>query len=121
MTTTIDLFRHSSNAETYAAGSIIFKEGDAANIMYVVQSGEVEIRIKGILLETVGEGGIFGEMALIDDAPRSATVTAKTDVAVVPIDEKRFEFLVTQTPNFAIKIMRIMSERLRAMHNLAVE
>jgi CRP-like cAMP-binding protein len=57
---------------------------------------------------------IFGEMALIDDAPRSATAVAKTDVELVPISEKQFLFLVSQTPFFALKVMRVLARRLRA-------
>ena len=56
---------------------------------------------------------IFGEMALIDNEPRSATAVAITDVELVPISEKQFLFLVTQTPYFALKVMRILAQRLR--------
>lgn len=114
MATTVrtNLFRNATNVETYKAGDVIFRAGDDARVMYVVQSGEVEMQI-GDLREAVGEGEIFGEMALIDNAPRSATVVAKTDCTIVPIDEKRFTFLVDETPNFALTVMRAMSERLR--------
>jgi len=57
---------------------------------------------------------IFGEMALIDNEPRSATALAITDVELVPISEKQFLFLVSQTPYFALKVMRILAQRLRA-------
>ncbi|HEU5100134.1 MAG TPA: Crp/Fnr family transcriptional regulator [Roseiflexaceae bacterium] len=60
-----------------------------------------------------GPGGIVGEMALIDDRPRSATAVAATDCRLVPIDERRFTFLVQQTPMFALAVMRVMAERLR--------
>ena len=56
---------------------------------------------------------IFGEMALIDNEPRSATAVAITDVELVPISEKQFLFLVSQTPYFALKVMRILAQRLR--------
>jgi CRP-like cAMP-binding protein len=61
----------------------------------------------------LGEDEIFGEMALVDKSVRSGTARAKTNCKVVPIDEKQFEFLVQQTPLFAIKVMRVMAERLR--------
>ena len=54
-------------------------------------------------------------MALIEHAPRTATATAKTDCALVPISEKRFTFMVQQTPHFALQIMKVMAERLRRM------
>jgi CRP-like cAMP-binding protein len=65
------------------------------------------------LLETVSAYGIFGEMALIDTAPRSATAVAATDVKVVPIAEKQFLFLISNTPHFALNMMRTMARRLR--------
>ena len=58
----------------------------------------------------------MGEMALIDHGPRSATVTASTDCTLAEIDEKRFLFLVQQTPMFALSVMRLLSQRLRRMN-----
>ena len=81
--------------------------------MYVVIEGEVNVLIRGKVVETVAAGGIVGEMALIDTQPRSATVIAHTDCKLVPIDEKRFTFLVQQTPFFSLQVMRVMANRLR--------
>jgi CRP/FNR family transcriptional regulator, cyclic AMP receptor protein len=57
-----------------------------------------------------------GEMALISESPRSATVRAVRESVVIPIDERRFSFLVQQAPFFAIRVMRVMSARLKAMN-----
>ena len=73
--------------------------------MYVIRSGEVEIERDGKVVEQLGPGGIFGEMALIDRAPRAATATTKTACEVAPITEKAFLFLVHETPYFAISVM----------------
>ena len=112
---TIDLFRNVDNAQSFAAGAKIFGEGDAGDTMYVVIEGAVELHVKGKLVDELGPGGALGEMALIDSAPRSATAVAKTDCKLAPIDERRFKFLVQQTPNFALQLMRIIAERLRRM------
>ena len=83
----------------------------------MVQEGEIEIIAGDKVVETLGAGEIFGEMALVDKQPRSATAKAKTECKVVPIDENRFKFLVQQTPFFAIHVMRVMSKRIRSMIN----
>ena len=98
---------------TYAPGETIFREGDAGHEFFVIKSGAVEIRSGNRLLETLHADEIFGEMALIDDAPRSASAVAKTDVVVVPVGEKQYLFLVRHTPYFALKVMRVLAERLR--------
>ena len=97
----------------YKAGEIIFKEGEPAAEFFVIQSGEVDIQFGNRLLGTLGDLDIFGEMALIDAAPRSATAVAKTDVKIVPVGEKQFLFLVSRTPHFALNVMRTLARRLR--------
>lgn len=100
----------------YAAGEVIFEAGERGASMYLVRSGEVVIERGGKVLETLGPGGIFGEMALIDGSPRSATAKAKTDCIVAPLNEKTFLFLVHETPYFAIAVMRTLTDRLRRMN-----
>jgi CRP-like cAMP-binding protein len=98
---------------TYSSGEIIFAAGDKGDKMYVIRSGEVEIERDGKIVEKLGPGGIFGEMALIDGEPRAATAKAKTACEVAPITEKTFLFLVHETPFFAISVMRALADRLR--------
>jgi len=81
--------------------------------------GEVEIRSGNRWFETVGPNGIFGEMAIIDDSTRSATVVALTDVTVVPIQEQQFLFMVKHTPFFALRVMRVLANRLRRQNKAA--
>jgi CRP-like cAMP-binding protein len=98
---------------TYRAGDTIFTVGDEADELYIIEQGEVDIRLGNRLLATLGENAIFGEMALIDDKPRSATAVARTDVKLVPVSEKQFLFLVSHTPFFALRVMRVLAGRLR--------
>jgi len=109
------LFEHASNARSIAAGTTIFNAGDPRDDMYAVIEGEVDLFVNGELVETVGKGGIFGEMALIDKEPRTGTAVAKTDARIAVVDETRFLFLIQQTPNFALHVMRVLSDRLRRM------
>ena len=101
----------------FNAGDVIFNQGDAATELFVVQSGKVEIRLGNRLLDTLTELSIFGEMALIDRGPRSATAVALTDATLVPLGEKQFLFLVSHTPYFALNVMRALARRLRATNN----
>lgn len=114
--TTIDLFRSAEETETHPAGHVIFREGDAGHAMFAVQEGEVDLVVHGNVVETVGPGGIFGEMSLLLDGHlRSATAIAKTPCRLVPVTERRFNFLVQQTPHFALQVMRIIAGRLMRM------
>ena len=103
---------------SYKAGDVIFRRGDPADELFIVKSGKVEIRLGNRLLDTLPELSIFGEMALIDRSPRSATVVAATDTTIVPVGEKQFLFLVSRTPHFALNIMRVLTERLRSANAL---
>jgi CRP-like cAMP-binding protein len=102
----------------FPAGHRFFATGDHGEVMYVVTSGEVEILLRGRLLETVGVGSVFGEMAIIDDRERSAEAIAKTNVKVVVIDQERFLFLTRNDPHFALKVMRIITTRLRRLDDM---
>ena len=104
-----------NNIETrrVRAGGVIFREGEDADELFVIKSGYVRIQIGNRIMAELTADSIFGEMALIDDEPRSATAVAITDVELVPVSEKQFLFLVSQTPYFALKVMRILAQRLR--------
>ena len=77
----------------------------------MIQNGTVEIRLSNRVIETLSDYNIFGEMALIDAAPRSATAVAVTDVKLVPVAEKQFLFLISHTPHFALNVLRVMARR----------
>jgi CRP/FNR family transcriptional regulator, cyclic AMP receptor protein len=115
MTVTLELFKNEGEYERYRAGETLFREGDSADSMYVVLDGEVELRVNGKAFETLGPGGVLGEMALVDRAPRAASAVALTDCRLARVAEKRFLFMVRETPHFALQIMQLMAERLRRM------
>ncbi len=102
-----------AEALSFKAGDTIFREGDNALDLFVIKSGQVRIQIGNRNVAELTPESIFGEMALIDDEPRSATAIAVTDVELVAVSEKQFLFLVSQTPYFALKVMRVLAQRLR--------
>ena len=110
------LLRGTHGTETYPAGEPIFSAHDPGDRMYIVQEVEAEICLETSVVETVSAGGILGEMALIDDAPRSADAIAVSDCIVVPVDQRAFAALVSETPEFALDVMRILVRRLREMN-----
>ena len=105
--------RNEQDVRTFTAGDVVFREGEVGECMFLVLEGEVEIRRGGRVLETVGEDSVFGELALIDQAPRSATAVAARDCRLAAIGQQRFVALVQRTPFFAIDIMQVLAERLR--------
>lgn len=113
---TINTFRYESDVVSFSPGQTIFQEGEPGEVMYVVQEGEVDILVHGQLVETVGPGGVVGEMGLIDKTARSGSAVARSDCKLVPLDETRFKVYVHNTPFFAIQVMRILADRLRRMN-----
>lgn len=112
----LNLFAVEEHPRECAAGETIFQEYDMGSEMYVILEGEVELRIGSKVVETLGPGEPFGEMALIDQSPRTATAMAKTACKLAVIPEKRFLFMVQTTPHFALQIMKVMADRLRRMN-----
>ena len=110
-----ELFRHETDTLQLALGDFLFREGDKGDKMYVLLEGEVDIFLGDFVLETAGPGSLLGEMALIDDSPRTANAVAKAS-RLAQIDRRRFHFLVQQTPHFATHVMKILADRLRHMN-----
>jgi len=94
---------------------VIMKEGEAGVFMYVVLSGRVAISIKSKIVEWVGPGGVFGEMALVDQSPRAATATAETDCDLLSINRGDFLTMVKTNPVFVVSLLKAAADRLRDM------
>ena len=111
-----DLFRHEKETVNLAPGDVLFRAGDAGKDMYVLIEGALEVQVGDKVVESAIPGAMVGEMALIDDSPRTATVVATAPSKLVPINLRRFHFLVQQNPFFASHVMKVMVERLRQMN-----
>jgi len=101
--------------QTFPTGRTIMKEGDAGVSMYIVISGRIKVSIRGTVVEQVAAGGTFGEMALVDQATRSATAVADRDSLLLTINRSDFLNLVKSKPDFAISLLKTIADRLRAM------
>jgi len=100
---------------SYESGQSIVKEGQTGVLMYVVLYGHVAISVGGKIVEKLGPGGVFGEMALIDRAPRLASVIAETACTLLLIDRHGFLNLVKRSRRFAASLLTAVSERARYM------
>jgi CRP-like cAMP-binding protein len=108
------LFRNDPRLLAIRAGTAPFVEEDDPGLMYVLISGEAKILVGGQKMERLHAAAVGGEMSLVSHEPHLATAEAVTDCEFACVDEKRFNFLVTETPGFALGLMRIMAQRLWA-------
>ena len=114
--TSIELLKYADKYTSYHEGDVIFREGESGKHMYVVKAGSVELRVMDLVIETLNPGDVLGEMALLDDEPRSATAVAASDCQLVSLDREKFQYMVRQSPYFAIEVMQVMAKRLRHMN-----
>jgi CRP/FNR family transcriptional regulator, cyclic AMP receptor protein len=111
-----ELFRQETDPLQLGRGDFLFREGDSGETMYVLLEGEIEVFLGDFVLEIAEPDMLIGEMALIDDGPRTANAVAKTACRLAQIDRRRFYFLVQQHPHFATHVMKTLADRLRDMN-----
>lgn len=107
------LSRLGGERRKYMAGDVIFRVGEHGDEFFVVREGTVAIEVNDTIVERLGTSEIFGEMALVEAKPRSATVIADTDCVIVPISEKQFLSMVEYAPSFSLAVIRTLAHRLR--------
>jgi len=108
--------RYNIPLKRFSAGEVIFTQEDTGELMFVVLEGKVDSVVGDTVVESVGLHGIFGEMALIDRAPRSASAKAASATELAVISQDAFIELVRKSPVFSIYVMRQMAARLRRMN-----
>jgi CRP-like cAMP-binding protein len=110
----LGVFKAAKETRQVQSGSVIFEAGAAGDEMYGVIDGKVELRFPDGRVISIGPDETFGELAIINSSPRTATAVATEDTNLAVIDKPRFLFLVGETPNFALQVMSSMAERLGA-------
>ena len=93
------------------AGDVICKEGDTGREFFVIVEGEIEVTVKGKKVAERGEGDFVGEIALLEDTSRTATVTAKTPLRLFVLTREDFRSLVRQSPKVEQKVMQALARR----------
>jgi CRP/FNR family transcriptional regulator, cyclic AMP receptor protein len=114
-------FLHARNTQTLEPGTLLFREGDPVGPMFVVLEGSARVIVAGHVVEMAGPGTLLGEIALIDDLPRTATIVAIERCSVLPIGRPEFDLLVREKPEFARHVMKVLVQRLRRMNELFSE
>lgn len=94
-------------------GKVIVREGEPGRECFVITDGRARATIRGKGSATLRPGSFFGEMSLLDQGPRSATVTAETDMRLLVLGSREFSSLVNEVPTVAVRMMRGLAERLR--------
>jgi len=116
---------HELPRRSFRAGETIFRQGDAGGVMYVIDSGEVQIRLFGDMaqamrLQDLHAGEFFGELSMFDRRPRSASAFALTDVVVVELEHDTFKTYLSSRPEVAMSIFRTLSQRLRETNSMLI-
>lgn len=94
-------------------GKVLAREGAPGREFYEILDGKASVSIDGAEVATLGPGDFFGEMALLDQGPRVATVTASTPLEVAVLDPREFSTLIEEHPGVAQKVLKVMAQRLR--------
>jgi CRP/FNR family transcriptional regulator, cyclic AMP receptor protein len=95
------------------AGKVIAREGDRGWEFFIITEGRAKATKRGTKVASFGPGAFFGEMSLLDKGPRSATVTAETDMQLLVLSSRSFSTLIADNPSVSRKLLRGMAERLR--------
>ena len=116
----LKLLAFTSEYQTFEDGEVLVRAGDPADCAFVIMSGEVEILAKtdagNVVVGTLRDNQIFGELALLNNAPRSATLRAKNRLCVLRIADEVFLKLVTENPEVALDLMHQLSDKLARSH-----
>ena len=99
-------------------GKELCREGDIGHDCFIVVDGEAQVTINGEEIDTIGAGGFFGEMALLDGGPRVATVAAVTDMRLLVLTRPEFRTLLADMPSVSQKLLTAVGARLRQAHEL---
>ncbi|SRR6266545_3480750 len=103
------------------AGKVLVTEGDTGTEFFVVIDGKASVSKRGQKVAELGPGGFFGELALLDKAPRNATITAETPMELVVLGQREFAGLIDDVPEFAHKLLAGLARRLRQADSQSVQ
>ena len=112
----LKLFRNWKDLDEHPAETVIFREGQPVDFLYVILSGQIELTLRDVSLGIEDVGGIIGEMAIFQPATRSATATSTSDVKLARLNRKQINELMSESTEFSLHVMSVLANRLRAVN-----
>jgi len=106
-------FRNPKESVSLQPGEVLFRQGDPGDSMFAVIEGELDVLVDDVVVDHIAAGRIFGEVALVEHSPRTATMVASSPCVIAKVDQRQFMFMVHETPTFALDVMKELIERLR--------
>ena len=111
----LEMFQDWTSISEISAGEIIFRENEPADQFFVILSGSVQLTLHGEALTTEGEGGVIGEMTMIESAGNSTTAEALTDVRLASLDRQQLHRIIEDDSEFSLHVMEVLANRLRSV------
>lgn len=116
--TSLEYLEDYGQERTYSPGEVIIREGSPGDSMFAILAGIVELTVKDRLVDMLEPGEVFGEMAMLDGKPRSASATATTACRVIRVDRAGFDRLAAERSDFVVFLLRTMSDRIRRLNGI---
>ena len=110
----LELVLRTTTEVRFPAGQVLTEEGKAGHEFIVVVEGTAKVDVGGRQVATLGPGDFFGEVALLDNGPRTATVTAETDMVADVMNQREFDSIITSAPDVAKSMLVGLARKLRA-------
>jgi CRP/FNR family cyclic AMP-dependent transcriptional regulator len=117
----LTLLGKASDEVSVPAGHELTQEGAVGHEFFLIMDGEAKVKMKGRTVATLGKGQYFGELALLDKAPRNATVTAATPMTLLVLGQREFAAVLDEVPTLSRKLLQTMAGRLREADARAVQ
>jgi len=108
-----------SDEVTIKAGTVLVEQGQTGHECFIVVDGNATVRRNGRKVATVGPGAVIGELSLLDRGPRTATVTAETDMKVLVLDQRHFSGILNEVPALSQKLLTALAGRIRDLDRTA--
>lgn len=110
---------HAEELKHFSPGEVVFRAGDPGHTMFICVRGQLEVRIGDRVADVIHPGGFLGELGVIDPGPRAGSAVATAHTDLLEIDEAEFLKLIQTKPFFALKLLRVLTARIKRTHAMS--